>query len=409
VATVIDLPVAATTPRILFVDDDQFVLDGLRDVLHPQRGRWSMTFVTDGEAALAELRSHPYDVIVCDLRMPGMDGAQLLDEVRRQSPTAVRIVLSGHAEMGLVARAAGIAHQLLAKPCDGGQLVEVIDRSCTIKRTIDHVERHRSTIGAAVLPSVPHLYVQLADALASGEATVDDVTRIVEQDMGMAAKLLQLANSAYFGRRQPVTAIKGAVIYLGLDALQALVLQAGTFSQFPAERLVAYFNLERLQRHSNRVGHLAREILGGVAHGRDAFTAGLLHDAGQLILASQEPETLERILERAHEQQRPLQEVEREVCEVTHDELGAHLLALWGLPVSVTAAVASHHQPPRPGADLDEVTATYVANVLIEEVEAVEPGSLPPSELDPDYAASLDPELLTRWRGLAAALIDPAR
>ena len=147
-----------------------------------------------------------------------------------------------------------------------------------------------------------------------------------------------------------------------------------------------------------------------MTHGRDAFTAGLLHDVGLLILACQEPHVLARILEVAHDEQRPLYDVEREMCEVTHDALGAHLLSLWGLPFSATAGVAAHHEPPRPGSEFDEVAATYLANVLVEEAEAAaEPGPLPPSELDAAYAASLDPLTLAHWRELAAGLLAPAR
>lgn len=392
----------------MFVDDDELVLDGLRDALRPLRRRWSMRFVASGDDALASIDDQPCDVVVCDLRMPVMDGATLLEQVRVLSPDTVRIVLSGDGELRLVARAAGVAHRLLSKPCETEHLVDVVERACAIKQTIARVERNRSGVGASVLPSVPHLYLQLSEALSSGDATVDDVTRIVEQDMAMAAKILQLANSAYFGRRQPVTAIRGAVVYLGLDALHALVLQAGTFRKFPIDHPIPRFDIESLQRHCSRVGSLARQLLPDAEVGRDAYTAGLLHDVGLLVLASQEPGELARVLEIAEREQRPVHEVERELRDVTHAEMGAHLLALWGLPFTVTAAVSAHHDPPRAGAPLDEVTATYLANVLIEQAEAsAGQRKRVSSELDTDLVVSHGLEdHLPRWRELARALVD---
>ena len=395
--------------RILFVDDEQSLLDGLRDALRPQRKRWTMKFVASGADALEAIDHEPYDVVVSDLRMPMMDGATLLEQVRHLSPAAIRIVLSGHAELRVVARAAGVAHQLLAKPCETDQLVAVIERACAIQATISRVELNRTAVGTSILPSAPHLYFELSEAAASGDASVDDIIAIVEQDMGMAAKILQLANSAYFGRRQPVSAINEAVVYLGLDAVQALVLQADTFRQFKLERPIDHFDLDRLQRHCVRVGNLTRKLLTDGPERRGGFTAGLLHDVGILVLATQDCAALGRILTTAYEQDRPLYRVERDLCDVTHAEIGAHLLALWGLPFGVTAAVAGHHQPPA-GTVLDEVGAVYVANILVEEVEArVQPGMLPPSELDLEAVARCGiGDELPRLRELAAELVEAA-
>ena len=118
--------------RILFVDDQQQVLDSLRDALRPQRHEWEMLFATSGADALAELERAPCDVVVSDMRMPGMDGAALLGHVEHSHPAAIRIVLSGSTEREVVMRAAAVAHRLLAKPCDVEELVRVVTRSCAL-------------------------------------------------------------------------------------------------------------------------------------------------------------------------------------------------------------------------------------------------------------------------------------
>src|SRR5215469_9947183 len=115
--------------RILFVDDEPKVLDGLRRLLRPQRLQWDMSFIEGGEAALALLDQSPFDVIVSDLKMPGMDGTALLERAREHHPQVVRIVLSEYADLEAAFRAAQVAHQLLLKPCDAEMLRVAIDRA----------------------------------------------------------------------------------------------------------------------------------------------------------------------------------------------------------------------------------------------------------------------------------------
>jgi len=122
---------ASATPmtRILFVDDEPRVLDGLRRSLRAQRQRWDMHFAIGGEAALAALEQAPFDVIVSDMRMPDVDGLMLLTAARERWPRMTRLVLSGYTDMEAVLRSTSVAHQILAKPCDPAELVAVIDRA----------------------------------------------------------------------------------------------------------------------------------------------------------------------------------------------------------------------------------------------------------------------------------------
>lgn len=110
--------------RVLFVDDEQEVLEGLRNLLRRNRHEWDMVFALGGYEALAELSRGTVDVVVTDMRMPGMDGAQLLAQVKTVSPSTARLVLSGHAEKEAILRALPVAHQFLSKPCGGGTLLE---------------------------------------------------------------------------------------------------------------------------------------------------------------------------------------------------------------------------------------------------------------------------------------------
>ena len=114
--------------RVLFVDDEPNVLSGLRRMLHPMRRQWDMHFAQGGAEALEALAAAPFDIVVADMRMPGIDGAALLAEVSRTHPRIMRIVLSGQANREAVLRGVGAAHQYLSKPCDAEEIRRRLER-----------------------------------------------------------------------------------------------------------------------------------------------------------------------------------------------------------------------------------------------------------------------------------------
>lgn len=404
-------PTPCTTPgsftkRILFVDDDEFLLEGLRDALRPYRRRWQMSFVSSGEAALATLTAEPHDMIVCDLRMPGLDGASVLERTRELSPATVRIVLSGHADVTMVSRAAAAAHRLIAKPCETEELTRILERSCALQDIAARVELDPRAIGTSALPSLPRAYAQLSEVLRGGGAGGAEIAEVISQDIAMTAKVLQLANSAYFGRRQPTTSVTDAVAYLGTDTLRALLLHAEAFRAFPIERSIPGFSLDELQRHCMRVARLAQAISKEIGVTGDAFTAGLLHDIGLLILAAQAPDDLTTSLTRAKTERRPIADIERERHGVTHADIGAHLLSLWGLPHTVTEAIAGHHNDAWLKLPLDATATVHIAEALIEHAEAG-PASdaIRVPDPDADYLAQARvTDRVDEWRRLAEKL-----
>jgi response regulator RpfG family c-di-GMP phosphodiesterase len=276
----------------MFVDDEPQLLESLRDALRPWRHRWKMTFAPGGTAALEALECEPFDVVISDMRMPGMDGATLLAEVQRIQPTSVRIVLSGWAEQEAVARAAGVAHRFLSKPCEVDELVRVVQRSCGVNALVEDEELRRAAAGTGRLPSVPRLYLELTALMNDPDATLADAERLVEQDAAMAAKVLQLANSAYFGRARSVDGVGQAIGFVGLNALKALVLSAEAMTAFAPARPIDGFSIERLQHHSALVARITRRLLDDRGQQEGAVAAALIHEVGLLVLASRAPDYL---------------------------------------------------------------------------------------------------------------------
>lgn len=385
--------------RILFVDDEPRVLEGLRRLLRARREEWDLAFAPGGAAALEALAAAPVDVIVSDMRMAGMDGGTLLGHVQRDYPSVVRIVLSGDTDKGSTLRALPVVHQFLTKPCDPELLQEVIERATNLRALLAD-EQLRWMVGEMEsLPSVPRVYSELTRVLADPDTDLKDVVKVVEQDVAMYAKILQLVNSAFFGLARRVTSIQQAVNYIGTSTLRNLALSVEVFRAFEGTKAVPGFSLEALQDHGLAVARLAARLLTDRRQGESAFMAGMLHDVGQLILATRLPEHFARALGRARGSSDDLHTIERELLGVTHAELGAYLLGLWGLPYPVVEAVAHHHSPTRVSQrSFDILSAVHVANLL-----AHEHGGGARAALDEQYLEGLGVGgQLAAWRQLAA-------
>ncbi len=378
--------------KILFVDDEPNVLDGLRRMLRPMRREWEVTFAAGGEQALAELAGGAFDIIVSDMRMPGMDGAQLLAEVRRRHPHTVRIILSGHSDQEMILRSVGPAHQYLAKPCDAEALKETVGRACALRDLLRNDSLQKLISQMDSLPSLPSVYVELVGELRSPEASVKRAGEIISKDPGMTAKILQLVNSAFFGLRRTVSSPIEAAMLLGLDTITSLVLSVHVFSRYDGTKLRG-FSADALRLHCVTVGSLAKAIALAERQERsaaeNAFTAGLLHDTGKLVLASTLGERYVEVLDLKKKGDAEV-EAERQVLGTTHGEVGAYLLGLWGLPDPIVEAVAFHHQPRQcPSHGFTPLTAVHIADCLVRQPGCAMAHS-PAAVLDMDYLSKIN-------------------
>lgn len=334
--------------HVLFVDDEANVLGALANRLRRHRDRWNMVFAGSGADALSALTASRFDVIVSDLRMPGMDGAELLERVRASFPHVIRIVLSGHADQQAMIRALPFAHQYLTKPCAAEVLAETVDRACQLQTLLD-APVLREVVGRIDrLPSVPSLHGELQAALAQPHVESDEVTRIVESDPAMAAKVIQLASSTCFGPPRPVRSIRQAVNELGVGLLASRAVASCAFVRLPEDTdREPEFSLERVQTHSLLSARLAARFAGPGEPGDLAYTAALLHDVGRIVIAVAMRPHHRRIVQTIRDGRTSRQSAELSVLGVTHAEIGAYLLGVWGLPLAIVDAVARHHAPER--------------------------------------------------------------
>lgn len=351
--------------RILFVDDEVRVLDGLRRSLYDMRKEWSLTFANSASAALEELERAPFDVVVSDMRMPVMDGAEFLRKAASMRPEAARIVLSGQMEDAVATRAAGVAHRFLTKPCDPQTLKAAVARALELQARLGSAELKRCIASMVALPSLPSACVAINEAIADDRNSIADICAVIQDDVGMAANVLKLVNSAFFGLSRRITDIHEAVSFLGINTIRGLVLAHSLFHVFEGADAV---DAEAVLEHSRLASRIARQLLDDPHLSEVAATGALLHDAGALALASQLPAEYREVVSEARRRRAPLHEVERERFGVTHADIGAYLLGLWGLPHEVLDAVASHHAPFPTDGPFDAPTAVRIALVVADRI-----------------------------------------
>lgn len=359
--------------QVLFVDDEPLVLQGLQRSMRVMRNDWNMTFVDSAAAALAFMEKQPVDVIVSDMRMPVMNGAQLLGEVMKRHPKTVRLILSGHADQDLILQCVGSTHQFLSKPCDPDQLRATVRRAMELESALKNERLQQLVARMENLPSVPSLYSEIVDQMHDPETTLETIGAIIAKDLGMTAQILKLVNSAFFGLRREVSSPTEAVSYLGLDTIKSLVLSMHAFTQFDTAQ-AGDFSIAALWDHSMRTAAAAKRLTQLEANDRkmtdEAFVAGLLHDAGKAALAFNFPGEYGQVALQVAAGADPLQ-VEHAVFGATHADVGGYLLGLWGLPTPVVEAIALHHQPVRSATHtFTPLTAVHVANVLVMEGKA---------------------------------------
>lgn len=353
--------------RILFVDDERNVLDGLRRMLYPMRGQWKMEFVTRGEDALTVMESTPYDVIISDLRMSGMDGLQLLETVREKAPQTIRIMLSGYADQPLRTRASRCVHQFISKPCDADTLKKMVERALALYDRLHSTDLSDVLSRLTSLPVLPKAYREVMDLLNNPSCSLRRIGQVVAQDIGLSSKILQVVNNAFVTvQGQKIFDPVHAVSFLGFKAAEALILTSGVFSEL-AESSIRRFCVDQLQEHCMRVGTLARAICNGLHMPDDqldvASMAGILHDAGKMVLISSFPEEYWKAILESRSRYFPVYGSERLALQASHAELGGYLLDLWGLPSPIIEAVTYHHEPWLCSQSAFSVTdAVYVAN-----------------------------------------------
>lgn len=351
--------------RILFVDDDVRILDGIRRMFHGNRHRWETHFSSSGPDALRTCQAVEFDVVISDMHMPGMDGFTLLQQIRERFPHAIRIVLSGYSELSVATRSTSVAHRVLSKPCSPHELQSTIERVIALQDLVN-VPHIRKLVGSASeLPSLSNTVRSLTDCLSKPTVSVGQVAEIIERDVAMSAKVLQLANSAFFGIADRVTTISQAVTFLGLEVIKNLALIAEAFKAFVPDRRITEAACTAIQDHAMKTAAIVRRLPIAPEIRDITIVAALLHDIGQLFIACKMPDIFCAAATELQKSGYENYEAEEALLGTSHAEIGGYLLGLWGLPDMVVEAVANHHHlERRERTTMDCAVAVHLADLL---------------------------------------------
>ncbi len=231
--------------------------------------------------------------------------------------------------------------------------------------TIDSLVEETSTVY-----SLPLFYERMNETINHPRSSIEDISKVITEDQGLTARLLRLANSPMFGCYARVDSITKAVTIIGTQQLRDLALAAsvmGVFKGIPEELL----NMTSFWRHCIACGIIARSL---AVYRRELnverlFVAGMLHDVGQVVLATSRPGLSLELLEAQRDGGRLYPELERELLGFTHAELGGALLKKWKIPASIAEPVACHHNPGFAEQFQLETALIHLADVICQAME----------------------------------------
>lgn len=399
---------------ILFVDDEQNVLKSLRRLMHDEP--WDMFFADSGDRGLEILGQEKVDLVISDVRMPGMDGIEFLKRVKQLYPHVVRIFLSGYADHEAVVQALseGSAQQLLPKPWKDEELKEVIKKALKQAEELQKKNKSLQKIinSLSSLPALPHTYMKMRKCMADvNKVSIDQIADLIEEDASISAELLRWSNSALFGQRNQVDTVKRAVLVLGLEIVKGLVLSESVFRS-AAPGIAEGFDLKAFQTHSIACGITAKLLISELPYmdPKDedwAFTAGLLHDIGKLIEARYLVEQFKKIIITTHNKQTSILRAESEILGTTHEEIGGYLADWWSLPSFIVNTIKWHHEPALCNADREIIAAVHVADILVQRFSLGSSGNYSLPEPDPETWArfNLSEETLLSIRESVSQLL----
>lgn len=328
--------------RILFAETDPSAVAALRELMAAMPD-WNAAFATSRQQVFHALSNTRFDVIVCEMRLDGHSSIDLLEQVRIQHPAVIRVLMAQPVEGPEFDRGVEVAQRLITKPVLADELALLLQGLAGAQQR-GRNPLVRTLVGrVGIMPSSNDVLQQLEPLLRQGgNAPIQKIASVIGTDPALSAKVLQIINSAWFGLRQPSDNIAHAVGMMGMTPLRALLLMSQLMAS-GRPPLATGFSVGRLQERSLLTARLARALVDDPVQRDTAFTAGLLHDVGMLVLAMGMQSRYALTLRHARRSDRPLAEVEASFIGASHDKVGGYLAEVWGLPEAVVHSIERHH------------------------------------------------------------------
>ncbi len=357
--------------RILLVKPSQNMFEALKMGFRSVDDSWDVIFAETAEEALSINAEHPCDLVATSSKLEGeKSGLQLLAELKETSPETIRfLVVNESEEQSMRGGLVDVPQQVLTPPLNLKNFVQQVERAFSLRSVIRNPQILKLLGKADTLPPLPRVFHRISEKLHDRNASLYDIAGIIEEDIVLSSKVLKLANSSLFNLRTPVGTVSQAVSFLGSRTVGSLVFSQGLGETFSCGHEMNSF-LEELNRHSLECAAMVTHILTSWNADQKlidkAFFSGIAHDLGKMVLAKHAPKEWSRIMEALEAGDRSDVEIEREVVGITHPEIAAYLLAVWGFPNEQVIAVAFHHNPGKiRSRDLGMLCALHLAENLL--------------------------------------------
>ncbi|MEM9444239.1 MAG: response regulator [Verrucomicrobiota bacterium] len=356
------------SPCILFVDDDKDSLYALQRELRPLEDKWEILYISRPSEAISTLESRKIDIIISDMRMPFMNGSELLNYVMFRFPETIRFILSSFADQDLVIKCIGSTHQYLAKPCKLEVIENTITQAIKTRQSMKREALSRFVAKIGHFPRIPPMYVKMIEKVQDPNVKTVDFIKIIELDPIVSAKIICTANSSYFKLPDNIATLEAAIQHLGIDMIKHLVLALKAFDALKVPDFYS-FKDDKLWNHSLEVANISQKLFQlegfSAVEQQTAFISGLLHDIGKQVLASNFPDEYGEAVELSLDTELDSLIAEQGCFEVNHADVGGYLLALWGLPDPIVEAIFLHHSPrSSSNQNFSPLYAVHVANYL---------------------------------------------
>lgn len=327
--------------RILFVDDEKQILRALKRLF--VHSDYEVNFANSAEEALSILEEKEIELLITDIRMPEMDGFELLKEVKKLYPLTLRVALSGYTDNNKIYNALedNLAKIYLFKPWDNKELVGIIDRLFELESILKNKNLLNLINNVDELPTVPNLYSELCN-LVEKDANIEQISKKLEEDQSIASRVLRVANSAFYGAK--TGSIAQAIMYIGLTNVKNIVLSNAIFTDFAGNQECK----DMLWSHVNISNKLMNVIYQKCLYKKVPnmyASAGLLHDVGRVIILQFFKDKYDEVMKQSKEKNLPVHVIEEELLGVDHQKIGGYLLNWWEIPIPIVEAAMYHHDP----------------------------------------------------------------